>query len=140
LKHWHPSLEINLGSKKFWVTECIGISLDPPKSLKLFQSVDVSNECYSVYKYEGNTYVGLGDGGGIDRIDESFSVSKYFVSLTNWVTGVTVYKNKLYALQCISSTNWVVHVYDLTGKQLTSRSHHDDYSSFIGLLGTQQAF
>jgi len=59
------------------------ISLDPgvttptlPKSLKLVQSIDVSDECFSVCKYEGNTYVGLGGGAGIDRIDESFSVFK----------------------------------------------------------------
>jgi len=98
----------------------------PPKSLKLIQSVDVSNYCRSVCKYEGNTYVGLSGGAGIDRIDESFNVSKSFVSVTNYVNGVTVHRNKLYALVLISSTNWVVHVYDLTGKQVTSWSHHDN--------------
>jgi len=94
------------------------------ESLKLLQSVDVSNDCYSVCKYDGNTYVGL-YGAGIDRIDESFSVSKSFVSLTNFVVGATVHRNKLYAVQLISNTNWAVHVYDLTGKQVTSWSHHD---------------
>jgi len=100
-----------------------------PKSLKLLMSVDVSNDCRSVCTYESNTYVGLCYGAGIDRIDESFSVSKSFVSLTNYVNGVTVHRNKLYALRCISSTNWEVHVYDLTGKQVTSWSHHDNSSS-----------
>jgi len=54
-----------------------------PKSLKLSQSVDVSTNCYSVSKYEGNTYVGLPKDAGIDRIDERFSVSKSFVSVAN---------------------------------------------------------
>jgi len=97
-----------------------------PKSLRLLQSVDVSNLCWSVCKYEDNTYVGLYGGAGIDRIDESFSVSKSFISLTNYIFGVTVHRNKLYAVECISKTNWVVHVYDLTGKQVTSWSHHDN--------------
>jgi len=97
-----------------------------PNSLKPVQSVDVSSNCLSAYKYEGDTYVGLYDGAGIDRIDESFSVSKSFISLTDLVTGVTVHRNRLYALQCISKTNWVVNVYDLTGKQVTSWSHHDN--------------
>jgi len=99
-------------------------TLTPPKSLKLLQSVDVSTNCYSVCTYDGNTYVGL-YGAGVDRIDESFSVSKSFVSVAKYVNGVTVHKNKLYAVEYISSTNWAVHVYDLTGKQVTSWSHHD---------------
>jgi len=106
----------------------------PPKSLKLLQSVDVSDYCLSVCKYEGNTYVGLDSGVGIDRIDESFSVSKLFIFLTNWVTGVTVHRNKLYALElCITSNNWEVHVYGLTGKQLTSWSHLDS-SGYVNNL------
>jgi len=103
-----------------------------PKSFTLLQSVDVSSYCSSVCKYEGNTYVGL-YGEGIDRIDESFSVSKSFVSLTSFVSGVTVHRNKLYALELISNTNWVVHVYDVTGKQVTSWSHHDS-SEYINKL------
>jgi len=110
-----------------------------PKSLKLSQSVDVSGNCWSVCKYEGSTYVGLNDGTGIDRIDESFSVTKSFASVTNSVTGVTVHKNKLYALQYISSTNWEVHVYDLTGKQVTSWSHHDnsEYANKLVIVDDQ---
>jgi len=104
-----------------------------PKSLKLLQSVDVSSSCYSVCKYEGSTYVGLNNGVGIDRIDESFSVFKSFASVTNFVPGVAVHRNKLYALQYTSSTNWVVHVYDLTGKQVTSWSHHNS-SEYINNL------
>jgi len=99
-----------------------------PKSLKFVQSVDVSNYCQSVCKYEGNTYVGLSNGTGIDRIDESFSVSKSFVSVTGNVNGITAYTNQVYALVYVSDRNphWAVNVYDLTGKQVTSWSHHDD--------------
>jgi len=102
-------------------------TLTPPKYLDLLQSVDVSNICYSVCKYEGNTYVGLEYGAGIDRIDESFSVSKSFVSVANYVNGIAAYTNQLYALVYVSDCNphWAVHVYDLTGKQVTSWSHHD---------------
>jgi len=109
-----------------------------PKSLKLLQSVDVSSNCWSVCKYEGDTYVGL-NGAGVDRIDKSFSVFKSFISLTNSVAGITVHKNKLYALQCISSTNWKVHVYDLTGKQVTSWSHHDssEYVNNLAIVDDQ---
>jgi len=105
------------------------ISLDPPKSPKLFQSVDVSNDCLSVCKYEGKTYVGLGNDAGIDRIDESFSVSKSFASITNYINGITTHKNQLYIVKGITYTDWVVHVYDLTGKQVTSWSHHDNCGS-----------
>jgi len=108
-------------------------SLDLPKYLKLVQSVDVFNNCLSACNYDGNTYVGLKNGAGIHRIDESFSVSKSFISITNNVNGVTVHKNKLYAVRYITNTNWEVHVYDLTGKQVTSWSHHDDSSGVNNL-------
>jgi len=115
-------------------------TLTSPKSLKLIQSVDVSDGCCSVCKYEGNTYVGL-YGAGIERIDESFSVSKFFVSVTKNVNGVAACTNQLYALVFVSDRNprWAVHVYDLTGKQVTSWSHHDssDYVNKLAIVGDQ---
>jgi len=106
-----------------------------PKSLELVQSVDVSDECYSVCKYEGKAHVGLSSGAGIDRIDESFSVSKSFVSVTNCVSGITACNKQLYTLVYVSNNNprWAVHVYDLTGKQVTSWSHHDS-SQYVNKL------
>jgi len=94
-----------------------------PKSLKLLQSVDVSNNCQSVCNYEGNTYVGLDR--GVDRITEDFGAKVSFIKKGS-ADGIVVYKDLLYAVQYISKTNWMVHVYDLTGKQVTSWSHHDN--------------
>jgi len=103
-----------------------------PKSLNLLQSVDVSNTCLSVCNYEGNTYVGLDNGGGINRITEDFGVKVSFIKKSS-VDGIVVYKDLLYAVQYISKTNWMVHVYDLTGKQVTSWSHHDS-SEYLNKL------
>jgi len=99
-----------------------------PKSLKLVQSVDVSDECNAVCKYGGSTYVGLDNDEEVNRIDESFSVSKSFVSVENFVNGIAAYTNQLYALVCDDdddNTRYKVNVCDVTGKQVTSWSHHD---------------
>jgi len=106
-----------------------------PKSLKLLQSVDVSDNCLSVSKYEDNTYVGLSGGAGIDRIDESFSVSKSFGTVTKNVNGIAAFANHLYALVYVGDRNprWAVHVYDFTGKQVTSWFHYDNCGSVNNL-------
>jgi len=110
----------------------VSISLDqgvttstPPNSLKLLQSVDVSNDCYSVCSYEGNTYVGL-YGGGVDRVDENYNVTQSFVTVSGSVFGLTVYKDQLYSLVRKGSNNWKVEVYDFSGNQVTSWSHGDN--------------
>jgi len=66
-----------------------------PNSLKLLQSVDVSNACYSVCRYEGNTYVGL-YGGRVARVDENYNVTQSFVTVKGHMFGLTAYKDQLY--------------------------------------------
>jgi len=106
----------------------LSISLDQgvttstfPKSVKLLQSVDVSDYCFSVCKYKGNIYVGICY--RVDRVDESYNVTKSFLSSTEFVYGITVCKDQLVTL--VGYSNWKVHVYDLNGNQVTSWSHGD---------------
>jgi len=103
-----------------------------PNSLKFLQSVDVSNHCYSVCRYEGNTYVGL-DNGGIDRVDENYNVTQSFVTVSCVVLGIAAYKDQLYALMWKGSSNLKVEVYDFNGNQVTSWTH-SDISGYINKL------
>jgi len=107
-------------------------------SLKLLQSVDVSNYCYSVCRYEGNTYVGL-YGGGVDRVDENYNVTQSFVTVSDYVWGLTAYKDQLYSLVRKGSNNWKVKVYDFSGNQVTSWTHSEisGYSNALVIVDDQ---
>jgi len=94
-----------------------------PNSLKLLQSVDVSNACYSVCSYEGNTYVGIY--GGVARVDGNYNVTQSFVTVSGTVFGLTAYKDQLYSLVYAGRNIWKVEVYDFSGNQVTSWSHGD---------------
>jgi len=104
----------------------------PPNSLKLLQSVDVSNYCYSVCRYEGNTYVGVY--GRVDRVDENYNVTQSFVTVSGCVLGLTAYKDQLYALVYVGSGNWKVVVFDFSGNQVTSWTRSDINSGYSNEL------
>jgi len=110
-----------------------------PTSLKLMQSVDVSNVCWSVFRYENNTYVGLK--GGIVRMDESYNVTRSFAAVHENVLSHASYKNRLYALVRVGSYNWKVIVYDFRGNQVTSWLYSDDsgYSNTLAIVDGQIA-
>jgi len=123
----------------------VSISLDQgvttstlPNSLKLLQSVDVSNLCYSVCSYEGNTYVGL-HGGRVARVDENYNVTLSFVTVNDYVFGLTAYKDQLYSLVRVGSNNWKVEVNDFSGNQVTSWTHSDirGYSNKLVIVDDQ---
>jgi len=103
-----------------------------PNSLKLLQSVDVSDYCWSVCRYEGNTYVGVN--GGVDRVDENYNVTQSFVTVSGTVFGLTAYKDQLFSLVCGRSSNWKVKVNDFSGNQVTSWTHSDNNSGYINKL------
>jgi len=104
-----------------------------PNSLKFFQSVDVYNYCDSVCRYEGNTYVGV-NGGGAARVDENYNVTQSFVTVSDYVFGLTAYKDQLYTLVRGGSNNCKVEVYDFSGNQVTSWSHSDCGDVYINKL------
>jgi len=104
----------------------------PPNSLKLLQSVDVSRNCWPVCSYEGNTYVGLI--GEVDRVDENYNVTQSFATVSDYVFGLTAYKDQLYTLVRDSKNNWKVEVYDFSGNQVTSWTHSDINSGYINKL------
>jgi len=103
-----------------------------PNSLKLLQSVDVSRNCWSVCRYEGNTYVGRPR--RLDRVDENYNVTQSFVTVSGHVFGLTAYEDQLYALVWEGSNNWKVEVYDFSGNQVTSWSHSDISSGYSNKL------
>jgi len=104
-----------------------------PKSLKLFKTLEISDDRSSVCSYEGNIYVGLQyNSGGIVRIDEEFNVTR-LVTSDGSVRAVTVYKDKLYALtdSYVQSRKtriiqYQVRVYTLYGNEVTSWRHGDE--------------
>jgi len=92
-----------------------------PKQLTLLHTVPASSYCSSVCSYQGNTYVGLW-GEGVAIIEESNQSCRKFITTTDSVDSVSVYKDRLYTLEgsIIYGIPYKVSVHDLTGKLITS--------------------
>ena len=69
----------------------------PPTSIQLIKQVTVGDNPTTVCQYKGYTYVGCSKG-AIDRIDEGGNVTSSFIKLTNWITGIIAYEDRLYML------------------------------------------
>jgi len=96
-----------------------------PKQLTLLHTIPVSGYCSSVCSYQGNTYVGLGD--GVDIIEGNNQSGRKFITATGRIHSVAVYKDRLYTLQNALKVGdpYTVTVHDLTGKLITSWTHSD---------------
>ena len=91
-------------------------SLSPPT--KIERVLEVKVDCYprTVCRYKGVTYVGLESGkvcriGGIQLNDVSV-----FVTLNDWIMGITANADRLYILK--RGSPYVVFVFNLEGQQL----------------------
>jgi len=87
-----------------------------PKQLTLLRTVPVSGEGTSVCSYQGITYVGQDK--GVDIIEGNNQSSREFITATDWVDSVAVYKGRLYTL--VYGDPYTVTVHDQTGKLITS--------------------
>jgi len=108
-----------------------------PRYLKCSKSFGVSQMCSSVCTNEGNTYVRLQSNAGIVRINKRFQ-TKLFVMHEN-VTGVTVYKDKLYALVAPTLKYPIckVKVYTLDGNEVASWCHEFCSESQLVIIDNQ---
>jgi len=99
------------------------VTLLIPRYLKCSKSFGVSQMCSSVCTNEGNTYVRLQSNAGIVRLDRRFQTKLFFMHEN--VTGVTVYKDKLYALIDPKPEYPIckVKVYTLNGNEVGSWTH-----------------
>ena len=101
----------------------------PPTSLTLQKSVDISSNCCSVYQYKGHTYVGQ-ENGAVDRIDEHYEVTKSFIRLDGWISGIAVSDVGIFLLVA-GGDNFNVYWYDVEGLQLCTWRPSDISASSI---------
>ena len=101
----------------------------PPTSLTLQKSVDVSSNCCSVYQYKGYTYVGQ-ENGAVDRIDENYEVTKSFIKLDGWISGIAVSNVGIFLLVA-ASENLKVYMYNVEGMKLCTWKPSDISASTL---------
>jgi len=104
------------------------VSHFPPISIELIKTVNISSNCYSVYMYNGNTYVGCSK--SLHRINKDYTVTKNFISSRGEsVMIILVHSDKIYA---VSRSG--VRFHDLTGQLIDSWSL--SHGTFYGLANT----
>ena len=97
-------------------------STPTPTSLTLLKTVQLPSCPISVCQYKGSTYVGL-DNNTVSRIDSNYQLYESFITCSNRVDSVVIYKDLVYMLLYTGSVSRIVRVCDMSGRQTAQWNH-----------------
>ena len=122
-----------LRDKKLEIVSSDGITIDSehglttstptPTSLTVLKTVQLPASPISVCHYKGSTYVGLNNN-TVARIDSNYQLYESFITCSNTVDSVVIYKDLVYMLLYTGgSVSHIVRVCDMSGRQTAQWNH-----------------
>ena len=97
-------------------------STPTPTSLTLLKTVQLPARPLSVCHYKGSTYVGL-ENNTVARINSNYQLYESFITCSNPVESVVIYKDLVYMLLWTGSVSHIVRVCDMSGRQTAQWNH-----------------